>query len=68
MLAGALVYGITYLKVFPAIARIGYIGPKTLPDLTGVNPYLLVGIFVAAVVLLFYFLERGLIRKDQLDE
>jgi len=28
----------------------------------------LVGIFVAAVVLLFYFLERGLIRKDQLDE
>ena len=56
----------TYQQVFPAIARIAYIGPKTLPDLTGINPYLLVGLFVVAVLLLFYFLERGLIRKDKL--
>ncbi len=68
MLAGAFIYGLTYLKVFPIIARIGYIGPKTLPDITGLNPFLLVGIFMAAVLLLFYFLERGLIRKDKLDE
>ena len=66
LLAGAGVYGMTYQQVFPAIARIAYIGPKTLPDLTGINPYLLVGLFVVAVLLLFYFLERGLIRKDKL--
>ena len=68
LLAGALVYGMTYQQVFPAIARIAYIGPKTLPDLLGVNPFWIIGIFVAAVLLLFYFLERGLYRKDSLQE
>ena len=68
LLAGALAYGVTYLQVFPAIARIAYIGPKTLPDLLMVNPFLIIGIFAAAVILLFYYLERGHIRKDKLQE
>jgi len=67
MLAGAFIYGLTYQKVFPVIARIAYVGPRTLPDLTGIHPWLMVGIFVAIVLLLFYFLERGLVRKDQLN-
>lgn len=68
LLAGALAYGMTYLQVFPSIARIAYIGPKTLPDLLAVNPFIIIGIFSAAVILLFYYLERGLIRKDILKE
>jgi uncharacterized membrane protein YedE/YeeE len=68
LLAGALAYGMTYLQVFPAIARIAYIGPKTLPDLLAVNPFIVIGIFSVAVILLFYFIERGLTRKDRLKE
>jgi hypothetical protein len=58
----------TYQYVFPQISKMAYLGNVTLPDLWGVNPALLIGVFIMATLFLFYFLERGLKRKDKLEE
>jgi hypothetical protein len=68
LLAGSIVYGLTYQQVYPQIARIANFGNKTLPQLWNVDPLLLVGVFVVFVLILFYFLENGLIRKDRLEK
>lgn len=68
LLAGVLAYGMTYLQLFPAIARIAYEGPKTLTDLLMVNPFLIIGVVAAAVILLSYFVERGQISKVKQQE
>jgi hypothetical protein len=52
----------------PGILKIANLGNVTLPDLWGVNPLLLVGVFVVFTLLLFYFFENGLKRKDRLED
>ena len=65
-LAGALLYGLTYSKVFPAISKIANLGDVVLPDLLNLNPYLTVFLFTLIVLFLFYLIERaGLQRKDK---
>ncbi|MCJ7622757.1 MAG: hypothetical protein MUO76_04575 [Anaerolineaceae bacterium] len=68
LLVGAVLYGLTYQWVFPQIARVANFGNITLPVMWKVNPLLLVAVFVVFVLLLFYMLERGLQRKDRLEE
>ena len=68
MLVGAGLYGLTYQWVFPQIARLANFGNITLPVMLKVNPLLLVAVFGVFVLLLFYMLERGLRRKDRLEE
>lgn len=68
LLTGSLIYGLVYPQVFPPLSNPAYFGSVTLPQVMGVDPGLLVAVFVIFVLLLFYFLERGLKRKDHLDE
>ena len=68
LLVGAILYGLTYQQVFPSIARIANFGNVTLPAVLKVNPFLLWGVLIVVVLFLFYLLERGLKRKDCLQE
>ncbi len=67
LVAGAVLFGLTYQQVFPPLAKPANLGNVTLPTLLNVNPFLLVSVFVVFTLLLFYFLEHGLKRKDKLD-
>jgi hypothetical protein len=67
-LAGAVLYGLTYSKVFPIISKVANLGNVVLPDLWNLNPYLTVLFFDLIVLFLFYLIERaGLQRKDKLQ-
>jgi hypothetical protein len=68
LVAGAIIFGLTYQQVFPPLAKPLNYGPVTMPALWNVNPYLLVGVFTIFTLLLFYFLEHGLKRKDKLED
>ena len=68
-LTGAVLYGLTYQQVFPAISKIANIGNVVMPDLWNLNPYLLVIVFGLMSLLLFYLIDRaGLQRKDREQE
>ncbi len=65
-LAGAVLYGLTYSRVFPAISKIANLGNVVLPDLLNINPYLMIFLFALIVLFLFYLIERaGLQRKEK---
>ncbi len=68
LVAGAILFGLTYQQVFPPLAKPANLGNITLPTLLNVNPFLVVGVFVVFTLLLFYFLEHGLQRKDKLAD
>jgi len=64
--AGAILYGLTYPKVFPAISKIANLGNIVLPDALHINPFLIVFLFSLIILFLFYLIERaGLQRKDK---
>jgi hypothetical protein len=66
-LTGAVIYGLTYQKVFPAISAIANYGSTTIPDLWNLNPFLTVLVFALMSLLLFYLIDRaGWKRKDNL--
>jgi hypothetical protein len=65
--AGAVIFGLTYQKVMPGILKVSNLGNVVMPDLWNLNPFLLVGVFVVIILLLFYFLENGLQRSDPLE-
>jgi hypothetical protein len=63
-LTGAVIWGLTYDKVFPLLSKIGNFGNVTIPDLWNVNEYLFIGVFALMALLLFYLIDRaGLQRK-----
>jgi hypothetical protein len=68
LLAGAVLYGLTYQQVFPQIARLANLGNVTMTSMWGINPFLLIGVLLVFVLLLFYLLERGLKRHDRLED
>jgi len=57
----------TYQYVYPQIVNLANYGSVTLPSLLNVNPFLVWGILIVLVLFLFYLLERGLKRKDVLE-
>jgi uncharacterized membrane protein YedE/YeeE len=67
LVAGALLFGFTYQWIFPVIVKVANLGNVTLPGLLGVNPLILVAIFVILTLVLFYFLEHGWMRKDHIE-
>jgi hypothetical protein len=67
LITGAVIFGFTYAQVMPGILKVANLGSVVLPDLWNVNPFLLVGVFVVFTLVLFYFLENGLKRKDSLE-
>jgi len=64
---GTVLYGMTYQYVYPQIVNLANYGSVTLPSLLNVNPFLVWGILIVLVLFLFYLLERGLKRKDVLE-
>lgn len=58
-LTGAVIYGLTYQQVFPAISAIANYGSVVIPDLWNLNPYLTVTLFSLMSLLLFYLIDRA---------
>ena len=64
-LTGAVLFGLTYQQVFPAISKIANIGNVTMPDLWNIDPYLTALAFALMGLLLFYAIDRmGMQRKS----
>jgi hypothetical protein len=67
-LVGAVLWGMTYSRVFPLISKFANLGSVVIPDLWSLNPYLAVIAFDLMAFLLFYLIERaGLQRKEELE-
>lgn len=65
-LAGAILFGLTYQTVFPAISAIANLGATYLPDLFHVNHWLVILLFTLVTGYLFYVLEKkGEPRSDR---
>jgi hypothetical protein len=65
-LVGAIVYGLTYQQVFPAISGIANLGNVVIPDLWNVSSFLFILLFTLISLLLFYLIDRaGLKRKEK---
>jgi arginase family enzyme len=65
-LVGAVIYGLTYDQVFPAISAIANYGNTTMPDLWNVSPFLTILLFGLMSLLLFYLIDRvGWQRKEK---
>jgi len=66
MLAGALAFGLSYNRVYPALSQIANSGPIVLPDVIGADHWLVIGLFTAITLVLFYTLERAIrVRFDK---
>lgn len=65
-LVGAVIYGLTYDQVFPAISALANFGNTTMPDLWNISPFLTILAFSLISLLLFYLIERvGWQRKEK---
>jgi len=68
-LVGAVIYGLTYDQVFPAISALASFGNTTMPDLWNINPFLAIFTFTLISLLLFYLIERvGWQRKEMIKD
>jgi len=65
-LTGAVIFGLTYSAVIPAIAKLANLGNVVLPDLWNLNSALMVILFTLMAIFLFYLIDRaGLQRKEK---
>ena len=65
-LTGAVIYGLTYQQVFPAISAIANYGNVNMPDLWNLDPFLFILMFALMSLLLFYLIDRvGWQRKEK---
>ncbi len=65
-LVGAVIYGLTYPQVYPAISAIASVGNVVIPDLWKLSPFLAIGLFTVLSLFLFYLIDRaGLHRKSR---
>jgi hypothetical protein len=64
-LVGAVIYGLTYQQVFPAISKIVNYGSTTIPDLWNLNPYLSVLLFALIALMLFYLIDRAGLHRNE---
>ena len=60
---GAVLFGLTYSRVYPAIAAIGNLGSVTLTQVMHVDGWLVVIFFWETALLLFYMMDRGPLRR-----
>ena len=65
-LVGATLFGLTYDKVFPPIAKLLNYGSVVIPDLWNVNAILAVVVFALMALVIFYLIDRmGMQRKPK---
>jgi hypothetical protein len=60
MLTGALIFGLTYQSVYLQINKLASDARVVIPDAIDVNAWLVIGLFTAITLLLFYVLERAI--------
>ena len=60
MLSGALLFGLTYQSVYLQINKLAGEARIVIPDAIDVNAWLVIGLFAAITLLLFYILERAI--------
>ena len=66
MLVGALLFGLTYNSVYLQLNKIASEARVVLPALIDTNPWLVIGLFTAITLVLFYALERAIrLRADK---
>ena len=66
-LVGAVIYGLTYQQIFPAISAIAQVGNVVIPDIWNISPFLTVVFFALLSIFLFYLIDRvGLQRKNKM--
>ena len=58
-LTGAVIYGLTYEKVFPAISALANYGAAIIPSLWNVSPFLFIAFFALLSLMLFYLIDRA---------
>jgi hypothetical protein len=56
---GALVYGLMYDRIVPALSSWGRAGAVTFATLLHVEPWLVIVLFSELVTITFYLIERG---------
>ena len=61
---GAIIYGLTYQTVFPAISSIANSGNVVIPDLWNLSPFLTVLLFVLLAFFLFYLIDRAGLHRN----
>lgn len=64
LLFGALVYGLGYERIMPALTRWGRLGAVTFAELGRVEPWLVVVLFAELALLALYWVERGRAPRD----
>ncbi len=68
MLGGALLFGLTYQSVYLQINKLASDARVALPDVVDVNAWLVIALFTAITLLLFYILERAIqMRKNKVE-
>ncbi len=66
MLGGALLFGLTYQSVYLQINKLATDARLVIPDAIEVNAWLVIALFTAVTLLLFYILERAIkMRPDK---
>jgi uncharacterized membrane protein YedE/YeeE len=58
MIVGAGLYAETYPFLMKRVLGWGYFGSLTIPDLIGVNQWLVIFVFIAGVIALFFWFEK----------
>jgi len=66
MLFGGLVFGLTYQSIYLQINKLASDARITIPDAVDASPALVIGLFTAITLILFYALERAIkLRVDK---
>jgi nitrogen fixation/metabolism regulation signal transduction histidine kinase len=64
-LVGAVIYGLTYQQVFPAISGIANYGNVVIPELWNVSSFLFIILFTLISLLLFYLIDRAGLKRAE---
>lgn len=66
-LTGAVLFGLTYSKIFPPIEKIAKVGNVVIPDLWNLSPFLVVLFLGLVAIFLFYLIDRaGMQRRKKI--
>jgi uncharacterized membrane protein YkvI len=65
---GALIYGLIYPTVMPALTTIANYGSATFPEMFNLNAWLTALVFIEMVVVLLYVLEKKKVaRREKME-
>jgi hypothetical protein len=62
---GAVIYGFLYPTVMPRLTAIANYGATSLPQLFNLSPWLTTLVFIQAIALLLYVLEKKDVRRRE---